>query len=111
MKATYADGHGPVFPLRTSARCRDGAGTLTPLFFSNDNFELACAMAICGKCRLAPTCLAGALDRKEPHGVWGGQLLVGGVIGAMKRGRGRPPKQTRPLLDADEVPVPPHMVA
>jgi WhiB family redox-sensing transcriptional regulator len=93
------------------ARCSDGAGTLTHLFFSEDNFDLARAKAICGKCRLAPTCLAGALDREEPYGVWGGQLLVDGVIVAMKRGRGRPPKHPRPLLTVDEVPVPPHMVA
>ncbi len=94
-----------------AARCSDGAGTLMHLFFSEDNFDLARAKAICGKCRLAPTCLAGALDREEPYGVWGGQLMVDGVIVAVKRGRGRPPKHARPLLAVDEVPLPPHMVA
>lgn len=93
------------------ARCSDGAGTLTHLFFSEDNFDLARAKAICGRCRLAPTCLANALDREEPYGVWGGQLLVDGVIVDVKRGRGRPPKHPRPILAVDEVPLPPHMVA
>lgn len=93
------------------ARCSDGAGTLTHLFFSEDNFDLARAKAICSKCRLAPACLADALDREEPYGVWGGQLLVNGVIVAVKRGRGRPPKHARAALIVDEVPLPPHLVA
>jgi WhiB family redox-sensing transcriptional regulator len=60
---------------------------------------------------LADACLAGALERAESWGVWGGQLLVDGVIVAIKRGRGRPPKHPRPQIIVDEVPVPPHLVA
>jgi len=37
-------------------------------------------------------CLSGALERKEPWGVWGGELFVQGVIVARKRPRGRPRK-------------------
>jgi WhiB family redox-sensing transcriptional regulator len=37
-------------------------------------------------------CLAGAIDRHEPWGVWGGQLLVQGAVVARKRPRGRPRK-------------------
>jgi WhiB family redox-sensing transcriptional regulator len=106
---TDAGGHADL--STAYARCSDGAGTLTHLFFSEDNFDLARAKAICSKCRLAPTCLTDALEREEPYGVWGGQLLVDGVIVEVKRGRGRPPKLPRPLLTVDEVPVPPHMVA
>jgi len=99
-------------PARSSyARCADGNGTLTHLFFSDDEFDIARAKAICGKCGLATECLGGALDRAEPYGVWGGQLVVEGVIVAVKRGRGRPPKHPRPALVVDEVPVPPHLVA
>ena len=43
----------------TYARCADGNGTLTHLFSSDDDFDLARAKAICGKCGLAATCLAG----------------------------------------------------
>jgi WhiB family transcriptional regulator, redox-sensing transcriptional regulator len=93
------------------ARCSDGNGTLTHLFFSDDEFDIARAKAICAKCGLADTCLDGALERVEPYGVWGGQLLVDGVIVEVKRGRGRPPKHPRPPLVVDEVPVPPHLVA
>ncbi len=35
-------------------------------------------------------CLAGALERREPWGVWGGELFVSGVVVARKRPRGRP---------------------
>ncbi len=90
-----------------AARCRDGNGTLTHLFFSEDLFDLARAKAICGKCRLAELCLDGAIERQEPWGVWGGQLLLNGTIVVHKRPRGRPPKNPRPELVVDEVPLPP----
>jgi len=91
-------------------RCADGNGTLTHLFFSDDAYDVARAKAICAKCGLATGCLAAALERAEPYGVWGGQLLVEGVVVAVKRGRGRPPKNPRPII-VDEVPIPPHLVA
>ncbi len=93
------------------ARCGDGNGTLTHLFFSDDEFDIARAKAICSRCGLAPECLGGALDRAEPYGVWGGELLVEGVVVSVKRGRGRPPKTPRAPLVVDEVPIPPHLVA
>jgi WhiB family redox-sensing transcriptional regulator len=93
------------------ARCADGNGTLTHLFFSDDVYDIARAKAICAKCKLAATCLAEALDRAEPWGVWGGELLDNGRIVVNKRPRGRPPKHPRPLLVVDEVPIPPHLVA
>jgi WhiB family redox-sensing transcriptional regulator len=34
----------------------------------------------------------GVLDREEPWGVWGGPLLLNGVLVAGKRRRGRPRK-------------------
>jgi WhiB family redox-sensing transcriptional regulator len=37
-------------------------------------------------------CLAGALQRGEPCGVWGGELLLNGTVIADKRPRGRPRK-------------------
>lgn len=97
--------------LSSYARCADGNGTLTHLFFSDDEFDIARAKAICGKCGLAPSCLSDAIDRVEPYGVWGGQLVVDGVVVAVKRGRGRPPKNPRPALVVDEVPLPPHLFA
>ena len=100
----------PVDPW-AKARCRDGHGTLTHLFFSDEVLEIARAKAICAKCPLQSQCLDAALERLEPWGVWGGQLIANGRVVAHKRPRGRPPKHPRPELVVDEVPIPPHLVA
>jgi len=100
----------PVDPW-ARARCRDGHGTLTHLFFSDEVLQIARAKAICAKCPLQSQCLDAALERMEPWGVWGGQLIANGRIVAHKRPRGRPPKHPRPELVVDEVPIPPHLVA
>ena len=74
------------------ARCADGNGTLTPLFFSDHVVDIARAKAICAKCQLAASCLSGALEREEPWGVWGGELVLRGAVVPRKRPRGRPRK-------------------
>ncbi len=74
------------------ARCRVGAPRTAELFFSDQIPDIARAKAICATCPLAAECLAGALERREPWGVWGGQLFVNGRMLAHKRKRGRPPK-------------------
>jgi len=86
----------------TDARCRDGAGTLTHLFFSDELLDIARAKAICARCTLRAECLAGALERAEPWGVWGGELIDNGQLVVHKRPRGRPPKHPRPVLVVDE---------
>ena len=85
------------------ARCADGHGTLSALFFSDNVIDIARAKAMCGLCPLQADCLAGALEREEPWGVWGGELLSGGRIIANKRPCGRPPKHPRPELVIDEL--------
>jgi WhiB family transcriptional regulator, redox-sensing transcriptional regulator len=82
------------------ARCRDGAGTMTALFFSEQIDDIARAKAICTMCPMIDPCLEGALDRREPWGVWGGQLFFNGKILAQKRKRGRPPKNPPVQLTA-----------
>ena len=84
-------------------RCADGNGTLTPLFFSDDLVDIARAKAMCAKCPLRANCLRDALDREEPWGVWGGELLLNGRIVTSKRPCGRPPKRPRPALVIDEL--------
>lgn len=86
------------------ARCADGRGSFSRLFFSDDPHDLARAKAICARCRARDACLAGALERAEPWGVWGGEIFVDGAIVAIKRRRGRPPLHPRPALVVDEVP-------
>ena len=88
---------------RPVARCADGHGTLSALFFSDNVVDIARAKAMCGLCPLQADCLAGALEREEPWGVWGGELLSGGRIIANKRPCGRPPKHPRPELVIDEL--------
>lgn len=88
---------------KTAARCSDGNGTLTPLFFSDELIDIARAKAICARCESSATCLAGALERAEPWGVWGGELLESGRIVAVKRPRGRPAVRPRPSLVIDEI--------
>jgi WhiB family redox-sensing transcriptional regulator len=74
------------------AKCRDGAATMLGLFFSEQLDDIANAKRICTVCPLMEECLAGALARREPWGVWGGQLFQNGKVLAFKRKRGRPPK-------------------
>ena len=62
------------------------------LFFAESPRLLEQAQGLCAGCAVAELCLAGALERREPHGVWGGRILVGGVVVEHKRGRGRPRK-------------------
>jgi WhiB family redox-sensing transcriptional regulator len=62
------------------------------LFFAEAPAEVEAAKALCVGCPVREACLAGALKRREPWGVWGGQLFVGGVVVAHKRPRGRPRK-------------------
>lgn len=43
-----------------------------PRFTSDDPFDRAEAAEVCGGCPIAAACLAGARDRGECWGVWGG---------------------------------------
>jgi WhiB family redox-sensing transcriptional regulator len=78
------------------AGCRDGTGSMTDLFFSDEIPDIIEAKRICALCPVADPCLEGALDRREPWGVWGGQLFLNGRVLAQKRKRGRPPKNPQP---------------
>ena len=93
------------------ARCADGNGTLSQLFFSEDDHDLARAKAICRPCGLRETCLSGAIERMEPYGIWGGKLVLDGLPVEVKRKRGRPRKHPKPILEVDEAPIPEHLVA
>jgi WhiB family redox-sensing transcriptional regulator len=62
------------------------------LFFAESPADVERAKALCLDCPLRRSCLSDALDRREPWGVWGGELVVSGVVVARKRPRGRPRK-------------------
>ncbi len=65
------------------------------LWFSERPADLELAKAYCRPCPLRAPCLAGAVERREPHGVWGGEIFDRGAISAAKRSRGRPPGTPR----------------
>lgn len=62
------------------------------LFFAESPADVEAAKALCLGCPVRAECLAGALDRREPWGVWGGELFQQGVVIPRKRPRGRPRK-------------------
>ncbi len=62
------------------------------LFFAESPQDVEHAKAMCRRCGARIACLAGALERREPWGVWGGELLTCGAIVPGKRARGRPRK-------------------
>ncbi|GAA4665276.1 MULTISPECIES: WhiB family transcriptional regulator [Amycolatopsis] len=69
--------------------CRSGDADL---WFAEAPADLERAKRLCADCPIRESCLAGALDRREPWGVWGGEIFERGVIVARKRPRGRPRK-------------------
>jgi WhiB family transcriptional regulator, redox-sensing transcriptional regulator len=75
-------------PATTELPCRSDPD----LFFAESPGDVNLAKALCGSCPVRHACLAGALQRAEPCGVWGGELFLRGAIIAEKRARGRPPK-------------------
>ncbi len=62
------------------------------LFFAESPADVETAKALCVSCPLRARCLSEALARREPWGVWGGELVVQGVVVPRKRPRGRPRK-------------------
>ena len=62
------------------------------LWFAELPADVEFAKALCQTCPIRQACLAGALERREPWGVWGGELFIAGVVVPRKRPRGRPRK-------------------
>jgi WhiB family transcriptional regulator, redox-sensing transcriptional regulator len=62
------------------------------LFFADSPADVEYAKTLCHDCPARLACLAGALERREPWGVWGGEWFVQGVVVPRKRPRGRPRK-------------------
>jgi len=63
------------------------------LWFADTPAELEVAKTLCGDCPLKVECLAGAIERAEPWGVWGGEIFERGAVVPRKRPRGRPRKE------------------
>jgi WhiB family redox-sensing transcriptional regulator len=79
----------PPAPVRRPLPCRVED---PELWFADSPAQLELAKSLCGACPVREACLADALDRGEPWGVWGGEIFERGVVIARKRPRGRPRK-------------------
>lgn len=84
-------------PLADDMPCRSSD---PELFFAESPAQVEFAKSICTACPIREACLSGALERKEPWGVWGGELFVQGLIVARKRPRGRPRKDAATVVAA-----------
>ena len=79
----------PTVEATEVLRCRAGEAELR---FAESATDVELATALCQACPVRTECLAGALERREPWGVWGGELFQSGVVIPRKRPRGRPRK-------------------
>ncbi|RZQ59282.1 WhiB family transcriptional regulator [Amycolatopsis suaedae] len=80
--------------------CRTGDADL---WFAEAPAELEQAKSLCVDCPVRAACLAGALARREPWGVWGGEIFERGAVVPRKRPRGRPRKN--PVVEPAAVPA------
>lgn len=62
------------------------------LWFAESPDDVESAKRLCQACPVRRQCLDEALARREPWGVWGGELLLQGAVIPRKRPRGRPRK-------------------
>jgi WhiB family transcriptional regulator, redox-sensing transcriptional regulator len=97
--AEFPDEHARRLPQRRPAGRRPSVKLPCQqhnpdLWFSDSPADLDLAKALCAECPIQKACLAGALERGEYTGVWGGQILDRGLILTHKRGPGRPRKNT-----------------
>jgi WhiB family transcriptional regulator, redox-sensing transcriptional regulator len=88
--APLLDPYSPLCPDDVPCRVQD-----PDLWFAETPADLELAKSYCQDCPARIACLAGALERHEPWGVWGGEIFERGRIIARKRPRGRPRKADR----------------
>ncbi|MGQ0479868.1 MAG: WhiB family transcriptional regulator [Pseudonocardia sp.] len=66
------------------------------LWFAERPDQIDRAQRLCRECPIRRQCLAAALSRREPWGVWGGEIFERGRVIPFKRGRGRPARSAPP---------------
>lgn len=85
-------GAGGVDAAANKPACQELSVAEADLFFSEREDDITRAKAYCARCPIKEDCRAGAVERGEKQGVWGGELFRNGKpIDKVPR-RGRPPK-------------------
>ncbi|MDV6014584.1 WhiB family transcriptional regulator [Haloechinothrix sp. LS1_15] len=89
----FVPGGAFALPEELANECTLPCRTGDPdLWFAESPSALERAKQLCTDCPVRQACLAGAIERQEPWGVWGGEIFEGGTVVPRKRGRGRPRK-------------------
>ena len=102
-------GEIPVTPPTACAQIIGDSAARARVFFSHDRKVIDQAKAICAGCPRRESCLEGALERREPWGVWGGELFRNGHVLTNRKRRPRHQQaaaESRSLVDT--LPVEPY---
>ena len=99
-------------PIIGPAACTQMSGDRAArvrVFFSQDRKVIDQAKAICAGCPRRESCLEGALERREPWGVWGGELFRNGHVVTYRKRRPRHQRvRAESISPANTLPVEPH---
>ena len=82
-------GEIPITPPAACTQIIGGSAARVRVFFSHDRKVVDQAKAICAGCSRRESCLDGALERREPWGVWGGELFRNGHVVTNRKRRPR----------------------
>src|ERR1700691_3457135 len=94
QEAGEQDMSAPTVPRQTLPELPCHVGD-PDLWFADTPADLERAKQLCASCPIRRQCLAAALERAEPWGVWGGEIFERGSIVSYKRPRGRPRKSRK----------------
>ncbi len=82
-------GEIPITPPAACTQIIGNSAARVRVFFSHDRKVSDQAKAICAECPRRESCLEGALERREPWGVWGGELFRNGHVVTNRKRRPR----------------------
>ena len=82
-------GEIPITPPAACTQIIGNSAARVRVFFSHDRKVIDQAKAICAGCPRPESCLEGALERREPWGVWGGELFRNGHVVTNRKRRPR----------------------
>ena len=103
------DGEIPIIGPAACTQISGDRADRVRVFFSQDRKVIDQAKAICAGCPRREPCLEGALERREPWGVWGGERFRNGhVVINRKRSPRHQRVRAESISPANTLPVEPH---